>query len=66
MCQMKFESGYCLSMNPMELLLIKELKIYNPEGFGDLDLNNPVRVIRSLERCIQSGKSLLGDLQKTL
>jgi tRNA dimethylallyltransferase len=43
--------------------LIKELKIYNPEGFGDLDLNNPVRVIRSLERCIQSGKSLI-DLQK--
>ena len=30
----------------------------NPRGLGDLDRLNPRRVIRALERCIASGKSL--------
>lgn len=39
--------------------LIKKLEIYNPDGLGNLDVNNPVRVIRALERCMQSGHSLM-------
>ena len=43
--------------------LRSELETYNPEGLGELDKNNPVRVIRALERCMQSGCSLL-ELKK--
>jgi tRNA dimethylallyltransferase len=35
-----------------------ELKKLNPLGLPNLDLNNPVRVLRALERCLQSGRSL--------
>ena len=38
--------------------LIEELKKYNPDGFGQLDSANPVRVIKSLERCIATGNSI--------
>jgi len=38
--------------------LIEELKKYNPDGFGQLDLANPVRVIKSLERCLATGNSI--------
>lgn len=38
--------------------IIEELKKLNPLGLPNLDLNNPVRVLRALERCLQSGKSL--------
>lgn len=40
-----------------------ELKKSNPNGLGGLDIKNPVRVMRALERCIESGRSLL-DLQE--
>ena len=43
--------------------LRSELETYNPEGLGELDLNNPIRVIRALERCMQSGCSLF-ELRK--
>jgi tRNA dimethylallyltransferase len=39
-------------------VIIEELKKLNPEGLLNLDLNNPVRVLRGLERCLQSGKPL--------
>ncbi|MCD8482753.1 MAG: tRNA (adenosine(37)-N6)-dimethylallyltransferase MiaA [Verrucomicrobia bacterium] len=31
----------------------------NPDGVGELDLNNPRRVVPALRRCIQTGKSVL-------
>ena len=31
----------------------------NPDGVGELDLQNPRRVVRALERCLQSGYSVL-------
>ena len=31
----------------------------NPGGIGELDLQNPLRVVRALERCLQSGDSVL-------
>ena len=38
--------------------LLKALESHNPEGFGNLDVLNPRRVQRALERCMASGKSL--------
>ena len=38
------------------LSLLQEL---NPQGLGNLDKQNPVRVQRALERCIASGKPLI-------
>lgn len=35
-----------------------ELKGLNPEGLGALDVNNPRRVARALERCLASGRTL--------
>ena len=43
--------------------LLVKLSQCSPEGVGSLDRNNPRRVLRALERCIASGKSLL-ELQK--
>jgi len=42
--------------------LVAELGHRSPEGIGNLDALNPRRVLRALERCIASGKSL-PDLQ---
>jgi tRNA dimethylallyltransferase len=38
--------------------LLDQLDELNPEGLGDLDQANPRRVIRALERCRASGKTL--------
>ncbi|MEM1223925.1 MAG: tRNA (adenosine(37)-N6)-dimethylallyltransferase MiaA [Verrucomicrobiota bacterium] len=38
--------------------LLKKLEEVSPQGFGSLDVRNPRRVIRALERCLCSGKSL--------
>jgi tRNA dimethylallyltransferase len=38
--------------------LLTALRRSSPEGFGNLDSLNPRRVVRALERCIASGKSL--------
>lgn len=38
--------------------LLEKLRILNPKGLGGLDLHNPRRVVRALERCLSSGKSL--------
>ena len=38
--------------------LVDRLKKLNPDGLGALDCLNPRRVLRALERCIVSGKSL--------
>ena len=38
--------------------LLEELRLRSPEGLGNLDVNNPRRVLRALERCIASGKGL--------
>ena len=43
--------------------LILKLKLMNPQGLGELDQFNPVRVIKSLERCMATG-STLEDLKK--
>lgn len=43
--------------------ILDELKKVNPEGLGELDIFNPRRVMRGLERCIASGKSIL-ELKK--
>ncbi|MGJ8648814.1 MAG: tRNA (adenosine(37)-N6)-dimethylallyltransferase MiaA [Opitutaceae bacterium] len=42
--------------------LLADLQKRSPEGIGNLDPQNPRRVLRALERCIASGKSL-PDLQ---
>lgn len=39
--------------------LLAELTSLNPGGVGELDVRNPRRVVRALERCIASGKPLL-------
>ncbi|WOO39287.1 tRNA (adenosine(37)-N6)-dimethylallyltransferase MiaA [Rubellicoccus peritrichatus] len=39
--------------------VVERLKQLNPDGVGELDLLNPRRVNRALERCLVSGKSLL-------
>ena len=38
--------------------LLEDLHHRSPQGVGNLDINNPRRVLRALERCIASGKSL--------
>jgi tRNA dimethylallyltransferase len=39
-------------------VLVEELRALNPSGTGRLDTNNPRRVVRALERCRASGKTL--------
>ena len=43
--------------------LLHQLREHSPEGLGDLDLMNPRRVSRALERCLASGESVVA-LQK--
>jgi tRNA dimethylallyltransferase len=38
--------------------LLAELRERSPTGLGNLDVQNPRRVLRALERCIASGKDL--------
>ena len=38
--------------------ILEKLKELNPYGLAGLDANNPLRVLRALERCMQSGLSL--------
>jgi len=38
--------------------LLAELRERSPAGLGNLDIQNPRRVLRALERCVASGKSL--------
>lgn len=42
--------------------LLAELRQLNPGGLGTLDVQNPRRVLRALERCRASGRTLM-DLQ---
>jgi tRNA dimethylallyltransferase len=42
--------------------LVAELAALNPKGLGALDIQNPRRVTRALERCLASGRTL-ADLQ---
>ena len=39
-------------------VLVDELHRLNPDGFGSLDICNPRRVTRALERCLASGRTL--------
>jgi tRNA dimethylallyltransferase len=39
--------------------LLEELRLRSSEGIGNLDTKNPRRVLRALERCVASGKSLI-------
>jgi tRNA dimethylallyltransferase len=39
--------------------LVAELRGLNPQGLGELDVANPRRVTRALERCRASGKNLV-------
>ena len=39
--------------------LLGELRVHSESGNGNLDIKNPRRVSRALERCIASGKDLL-------
>lgn len=50
------------SLEGLEGLLFK-LKQMNPQGLGELDQFNPVRVTKSLERCMATG-STIQDLKK--
>src|SRR6185312_5417499 len=38
--------------------LLEELRQLNPQGLGDLDIQNPRRVSRALERCLASSRTL--------
>lgn len=38
--------------------LLQRLRRFNPDGFGNLDVKNPRRVLRALERCEATGSSL--------
>lgn len=38
---------------------VAKLQALNPDGLGPLDLSNPRRVTRALERCLASGRNLL-------
>jgi tRNA dimethylallyltransferase len=40
--------------------LVAELRALNPGGLGPLDAANPRRVVRALERCRASGRTLVG------
>ncbi len=44
-------------LSPMETL--EKLRTLNPAGLGTLDVANPRRVSRALERCLASGRPLL-------
>lgn len=39
--------------------LVAQLRVLNPAGLGTLDLQNPRRVLRALERCLASGETLV-------
>jgi tRNA dimethylallyltransferase len=39
--------------------ILASLKKLNPDGLGEMDTLNPRRVMRGLERCLASGKSIL-------
>lgn len=39
--------------------LVDELRALNPGGIGELDVANPRRVTRALERCLASGRTVL-------
>jgi tRNA dimethylallyltransferase len=39
--------------------LLRRLHELNPEGLAGVDVDNPIRVNRALERCLASGKTLL-------
>ncbi len=39
--------------------LVEELRALNPSGLGNLDTQNPRRVLRALERCRASGRPLV-------
>ncbi len=43
--------------------LVEELRRLNPDGLGALDVQNPRRVVRALERCRASGRTL-AELQR--
>jgi len=38
--------------------LVAELRALNPAGLGGLDVQNPRRVVRALERCLTSGETI--------
>ena len=38
--------------------MLQVLLELNPNGLGELDLKNPRRVMRGLERCLASGKTI--------
>ena len=38
--------------------ILEELRRRNPQGLGDLEVRNPRRVARALERCLASGRTL--------
>jgi tRNA dimethylallyltransferase len=38
--------------------LVAQLRALNPAGLGSLDVQNPRRVVRALERCVASGETL--------
>jgi tRNA dimethylallyltransferase len=38
--------------------LVEELRRLNPQGLGPLDVHNPRRVVRALERCLASHRTL--------
>ena len=38
---------------------LERLRQLNPDGLGPLDTENPRRVVRALERCLASGRSIL-------
>ncbi len=38
--------------------MVEELRRLNPAGLGTLDVKNPRRVVRALERCLASGRTL--------
>jgi tRNA dimethylallyltransferase len=46
-----------LAQEGLESLLV-ELRSLNPAGVGELDTKNPRRVVRALERCLASGRTL--------
>lgn len=37
---------------------LAELRVLNPDGLGELDVENPRRVYRALERCLASGRTM--------
>jgi len=39
--------------------MLKILQEFNPDGLGGIDVLNPRRVMRGLERCLASGKTIL-------